>query len=182
MDRTQAGPWSGVRDHLRRADPLPAGAAFGFVRFRWEHIVPASQEMLDSGRRSRETLLLLQRVAPPFVPIPILGSGRPGARSDTTPDTMSTVLYASVLLAAFALQYACDARCIAHRLRQMHLSASGIRWPALERFLEPSQRCYRVHVRDQHGRVSTRLCRVTGVIGLPMEVALESIRPESRRR
>jgi hypothetical protein len=86
---------------------------------------------------------------------------------------ITTCAYFLLLLVGFGLQYACDARCIAETGRHLHLSVSRIRWLPLA-LLVPGlrfERCYRVCFCDQHGRASTRLCRVTGVLGLPMEVA-----------
>ena len=88
---------------------------------------------------------------------------------------LSTFAYLALLLALFAAQYACDVRSIGASARHYRLSPSRVRWSPLAGWL-PSrrfQRFYRVHVLDQHGRSSTRTCRVSGVIGLPIEVELD---------
>jgi hypothetical protein len=80
----------------------------------------------------------------------------------------------AVLVAGFCVQYGCDVRNIDALARQSHWSVASVRWSPLARWFSASERCYWVKVRDLHGRVETRLCRVTGVIGLPVEVAFDA--------
>jgi hypothetical protein len=96
----------------------------------------------------------------------------------------STFVYFLVLLVGFGLQYACDVRSIAASARQYRLSPSRIRWSPLAGCM-PSrrfERFYSVHVLDQHGRSSTRTCRVSGVIGLPIEVDLDPVSSDRTAR
>lgn len=100
--------------------------------------------------------------------------------ADTKASGMTTWVYFAVLMAGFALQYGYDVRCIARLARESHGSVLRVRWSPWMGMLRLSERCYRVRLRDLHGRVETRLCRVTGVIGLPVEVAFDA-RVKARR-
>jgi hypothetical protein len=87
---------------------------------------------------------------------------------------MSMWVYFAVLVAGFCVQYGCDVRSIGALARESHWSISSVRWSPLLGLFSASERCYRVRVRDLHGRVDTRLCRVKGVIGLPVDVAFDA--------
>ncbi len=88
---------------------------------------------------------------------------------------LSIFVYFVVLLIGFGLQYACDVRSIGASVRHYRLSPSRIRWSPLAGYLPSGrfERFYVVQLRDQHGRSSTRTCRVSGVIGLPIEVEID---------
>jgi hypothetical protein len=94
--------------------------------------------------------------------------------ADTKASDMSMWMYFAVLVLGFCVQYGCDVRSIGALARESHWSISSVRWSPLARFFSASERCYRVRVCDLHGRVETRLCRVTGVIGQTMEVAFDA--------
>jgi hypothetical protein len=88
---------------------------------------------------------------------------------------MPTLVYFFALLACFVAQYVCDARSIEEAAVRRHWTVHGIRWSPFAPFGPKNgwERCYFVRFEDQHGRTSTRACRITGVIGLPMEAAFD---------
>jgi hypothetical protein len=96
----------------------------------------------------------------------------------------STLVYLVLLLCLFAAQYACDVRSIGASARHYRLSPSRVRWSPFSGWLPGRrfERFYSVHVEDQHGRSSTRTCRVRGVIGLPIEVELEPVSSDRASR
>jgi hypothetical protein len=94
--------------------------------------------------------------------------------ADTKASDMSMWMYFAILVLGFCVQYACDVRSIGDVARASHWSVGSVRWSPLVGMFSASERCYRVRVRDLHGRVDTRLCRVKGVIGLPVEVAFDA--------
>jgi hypothetical protein len=94
--------------------------------------------------------------------------------ADTKASDMGTWVYFAVLAAGFCIQYACDVRNIGDVAKASHWSVGSIRWSPFAGWLSASERCYHVRVRDLHGRVEMRLCRVKGVIGLPVDVAFDA--------
>lgn len=88
---------------------------------------------------------------------------------------MTTLLYFFALLTSFGVQFVGDSRCIADTAGALHWKVGSLRWSPFAPFGPRNgwERCYQVRIQDQHGRVSLRTCRVTGVIGLPMQASFD---------
>jgi hypothetical protein len=89
--------------------------------------------------------------------------------------TVPTLIYSFALLVCFVVQYFGDMRCITEAAGHLHWSVKSIRWSPLAPFGPRNgwERCYVVRIEAQHGRSSTRTCRVTGLVGLSMEALFD---------